>query len=459
MESEQTIREEIDGIVAGAEPLATARARWNSRYPDDSHAFRRRSIKAWVRQAAAYKQHRQWGRFRRAVMLAASVLGRPSIIEIEQAGILLPNDVPSQEFETCLRHLARQLAVADDDGLADLVARVRTYRAYAELSSAVEERGQRAKRLLAQRPFPFGRTLIAFTNLFFLREQFLFETGSEFEALFAEHGTPEHLAEAASTIIALANEVRPLESYDFTFPLGGIDVSDEFISVLRYGAAICALRETGKLISILNYEITRERSAAPRIYRLRAPYEALEYALRLGFIRREVGTTASGLYVSRLKPAPLHSMLAGAEDLLSRMPQLIELKDPDTPIRRIRLQTPLFPGLWQTLSRVRFYEDALRDERLAQESELPMRVPDSGDWMLVPGIDLPEHQDERCGEARRRSYGRRYSRVDARHSLPNRMQAFDHADRRARGPRSLARYQPRCVSAEARDVDNECPRS
>jgi hypothetical protein len=67
-------------------------------------------------------------------------------------------------------------------------------------------------------------------------------------------------------------------------------VSDDFISVLRYGAALCALRETGKLISTLNYELARERAARPRVYRLHAPDQELEYALRLGYIRDTYST-------------------------------------------------------------------------------------------------------------------------------------------------------------------------
>jgi hypothetical protein len=109
----------------------------------------------------------------------------------------------------------------------------------------------------------------------------------------SEHGTPERLAEAASTLIALANEHRALEFLDFTFPLSGVDVSDDFIALLRYGAALCALCEVGKLISLLNYELTKERATSPRVYRLRAPHPELEYALRLGFIRGDIRFTTN----------------------------------------------------------------------------------------------------------------------------------------------------------------------
>ena len=161
-------------------------------------------------------------------------------------GYCSQDNISQPEFSTCLRVLQRQLTSISDDAPQHFAARVRTYRAYDELSSFVHNRGENARRLLAERPFPFGKTLLSFASLYFLRKQFAFEVGKEFEELFAEHDTPERLAEAASAVIALANEHRRLESADFTLPLSGIDVSDDFIAVLRYGAAICVLRETGK---------------------------------------------------------------------------------------------------------------------------------------------------------------------------------------------------------------------
>ena len=327
--------------------MPALRKHWSDRYSSDSRPFRRRAMQAWIAQAAVYRQVRHWGKFRRAVMLGAGVFKRPFLVALEQAGLLLADNISQPEFSTCLRVLQRQLTSISDDAPQHFAARVRTYRAYDELSSFVHNRGENARRLLAERPFPFGKTLLSFASLYFLRKQFAFEVGKEFEELFAEHDTPERLAEAASAVIALANEHRRLESADFTLPLSGIDVSDDFIAVLRYGAAICVLRETGKLISILNYELDRERAASPRVYRLRASDWETEYALRLGYIRGEIGNAASPLHLSR-RTGPLHSMLDATKDLLIRLPQLAELKEPDTPFRRVRLHAPLFPQLYET---------------------------------------------------------------------------------------------------------------
>lgn len=388
MDSEHEIRDYLDRLVATGCAVDGLEKQWHDRYPSDSRPFRRRATKAWLAEAKRYRDIRHWGKFRRALILGAVVWGHPFTVALEQAALLLPGQEQHQEFSTCLRDLARQIAGARVAGLSHFADRVRTYRVFDEFSASVAERGQEAKRLLVERPFRFGRTLIAFTNLHFLREQFLFDVGEEFQHIFGEHGSPEHLAEAASTLIALANEQQPLESIDFTFPLSGIEVSDDFISLLRYGAALQSVRETGKMISILSYELVRERATRPRVYRLQPAHPEIEYALRLGFIRGEIGRTVSGLNVSRHESEPPISMLAGAEDLLNRLPQVAELKDPDTPYRRVRLQAPLIPQLYDTLSRIRFYEDALHEDRLGQELELPMRIVDAGSWEIVPGLDL-----------------------------------------------------------------------
>jgi hypothetical protein len=227
---------------------------------------------------------------------------------------------------------------------------------------------------------------MAVTNLYFLREQFAFENGSEFATLFAEHGTPERLAEAVSTVVALANESQPLESIDFAYPIQGIDASAEFLCVLRYGAAVRTLRDVGKLISILGYELTKIQSRQPRVYSLRGHDPNIEYALRLGFVRGEMGTSAGRLHLSRRRLESLPSMLEGAEDLIRRLPTLVEIKDSGTPFRRIRLNAPLVPQLWEALAGIRFYEDELIEERLTQELELPMRISDPGGWSIAPGI-------------------------------------------------------------------------
>jgi hypothetical protein len=389
MDSPQEIRECLARIVAAGGRIDDLQKEWSDRYPSNSRLFRRRATKAWIAQAGKYREIRHWGKFRRALTLGVVVWGHAFTVEFEQAGLLLPGDDAShQEFSTCLRDLARQIQSVHDGVLTHLAARVRTYRIYDELWGLVVERGREVRHLLAERPFRSGRTLVGFTNLHFLREQFRFKVGDEFADVFGEHGSPEHLAEAASTVIALANEQRTLESYDFTLPLSGIDVSADFISLLRYGAALNAVRETGKLISILNYDLTMERATGPRVYRLRAPHQDLEYALRLGFIRGEIGRTSSGLNVSRRAPWPLISMISGAEDLLDHSPQLVELTDPDTPYRRVRLQVPLFPKLYESLSQVRFYEDALHEEQLSQELELPMGIQRAEACELVPGFDL-----------------------------------------------------------------------
>jgi hypothetical protein len=56
MDSQQSIREHLDRVIATGEPLATLRKQWIDRYPSDSRSFRRLATKSWVAQAALYKQ-------------------------------------------------------------------------------------------------------------------------------------------------------------------------------------------------------------------------------------------------------------------------------------------------------------------------------------------------------------------------------------------------------------------
>jgi hypothetical protein len=385
MDSVGEIRAYLDQAIAAGGAIDDLARQWAARYPSDLPAFRRRAVKAWIAQGTKYRDIRHWGKFRRALILGAAIWGDPFIVEFEQAGLLLPRDAPHQEFSACLRDLARQ--IANGDALSRLRDRVETYRSYVEFAAFVDAHDRHARRLLNERPFRFGRTLVAFTGLHFLRALFDFEVGAEYANVFAEHGSPERLAEAASIIIALANEHLPLQSHDFTFPLSGIDVSADFIFLLRYGAALVAVRETGKMISIMNYELARVRGSRLRVYRLQGARPDVEYTLRLGFVRGEIGKIASRLYVSH-ESASMISMVAAAEDLLSRFPQLVELRDSDTPARRLRLHIPLAPQLFEVLSHVRFYEEAVQDDGLSQELELPINMPDAASWEIVPGFTL-----------------------------------------------------------------------
>lgn len=389
MESQQELRTQLDLTVAKRDSLPSMRGRWTDRYPSDSPVFRRTATKAWCAQMAEYKLRLHFGKFRRALVLGTAVLGPTFVRELDQAGFLLAGQVPNRSFATCLRDLARYLGTLDRSAaLSHLAQRVQTYRAYHGLLMSVHARTESVRRALAQRPFPFGKTAISMLNLCFLRAYFGFEIGAEYSKLFEEHTNPERFAEAVSAIIALSNEQLPLEVSDFSLPSSGIDVSDEFVEVLRYGAAKCALRDAAKLISVFGYELVRTSDVDSRVYELRPPDRQLEYAIRLGFVRSEVGNASGSLYVARRTAVPLLSMLTAAETLLRDVPEFVEVAGQGTPLHRMRFCVPMAPDAFERLSRLRFYEDVLFEERLSQELELPMGTSDTNGADLVPGVDI-----------------------------------------------------------------------
>src|SRR5262249_42809975 len=110
MDTVSEIRAYLDRIIAHGGAIDDLVRQWGARYPSGSPAFRRRAVKAWLAQATEYRDIRHWGKFRRAVILGAAIWGDPFIVAFEQAGLLLPRDVPHQEFSTCLRILERQIA-------------------------------------------------------------------------------------------------------------------------------------------------------------------------------------------------------------------------------------------------------------------------------------------------------------------------------------------------------------
>ena len=388
MESQQEIRTQLDLTVAKRDSLASMRGRWTDRYPSDSVVFRRTAMKAWCAQMDQYKHRLHFGKFRRALVLGTAVLGRTFLRELDQAGFLLAGQVPNRSFATCLRDLARYLSTVDRSAaLSHLAQRVQTYRAYHGLSMSIHAHTESVRRLLAQRPFPFGKTAISMLNLCFLRAYFGFESGAEYSKFFEEHTSPERFAEAVSTVIALSNEQSPLEVADFALPSSGIDVSDEFVEALRYGAAKCALRDVAKLISVFRYELVRTSGVDSRVYELRPPDRQLEYAIRLGFIRSEVGNASGGLYVARRTTVPLLSMRTAAETLLREVPEFVEVTAQGTPLHRMRFRVPAARDVFKRLSRLRFYEDDLLEERLSQELELPLGTTDSKGADLVSGVN------------------------------------------------------------------------
>ena len=347
----------------------------------------KRVLKALVQYAQTHKARQQYGRLCGAVIIGFVWFGE-SFIERLNGDRLLISSQPTAGFESALADLLARLSKLDDALWATLKERVNTYlalyRLYQEAGPSASERSA-----LAERPFSHGKALLALANWAFLRHSFNFEADQELDNALSEFRTQEDVAAGVSAVLALTNGIRPLESMDFTLPLVGPEFSRACVQLLDCGRRVSILSETEKLVSILGYRLSMVRDKPRKVFTLGAPFPELENALRLGFVRGEIGVGSSRLRLAEREGSPpQYSIMAAVKLLLdSAGAKLIEIKDPDEQYRRIRTHIPLLPSLFDTLPK--FYEDFVMEEQLAQELELPIRIKGQpGKWDLVNDLDV-----------------------------------------------------------------------
>jgi len=366
-----------------------------SRAKDECHAFRpqgagkiRRGIKTFIARAKEHRDRGQFGQMCGTLVVGVCVFGTDLIARLDSERVLVLAS-PDYRFASALGELSTRLLATPDPLFDRLRERVDTYRELHRLRAAALESFPVADTVLRQRPFKYGKTLFAIVNLAFLRHYFDFKGGVEYEPVLRDFSTPEEVADAVSTIVALANEHRPLESMDITFPMAGLDVQPEFIQLLNYGRVVSKLAEVQKLIGSIGYSLVNVRSGRTSVFCLRPPTDEVEYALRLGFVRGEIGGSSSQLHVARGDDRALFSILTAVESMVASFAdKMVEIKDAETPYRRLRLLLPLLPSIFEQLGQFKFYEDVLMEERLTQELELPMRFADGEAWTLVEHLDL-----------------------------------------------------------------------
>src|SRR5262249_50983557 len=127
-------------------------------------------------------------------------------------------------------------------------------------------------------------------------------------------------------------------------------------------------------------------------FSLTPPTPEIEYAIRLGFVRGEIGQSSSRLHVARDGMTP-YSVLAAVNRVVDDFgDRLFEIRDADTAYRRLVLKVPLLPQMYAGISRWRFYEDMVMDGQLGQELELPMHFKGDDPWELAPGLDIHTFQ-------------------------------------------------------------------
>lgn len=381
----------IRKIASGAIPLSRAKSHCDLALGNLGVTPSKHVLKALINYAKAHKGRQQFGRLSGAIVVGAAWCGDAFIDELNRERLLISSQ-PIERFESALVELLSRLNTVDDPQWASIKERVATYltfyRLYQEAGPSIEERAA-----LARRPFTYGKALLALANWAFLRHSFGFEADNGLDKAVREFRTQEDVAAAVSATIALTNDIKPLASLDFALPLEGPDFSPTCVQLLDCGRRVSVLNETEKLISILGYRLSVVQTKPRKVFPLSPPFPEIEYALRLGFVRTEIGVGSSRLRLAeRGGSPPEYSIMAAVNSLLDSAGEtLIEIKDPDTPYRRLRTHIPLLSSLFENLPN--FYEDSVMQEKLAQELELPMRVKgDPAKWDLVDGLDVNTFQ-------------------------------------------------------------------
>jgi hypothetical protein len=158
--------------------------------------------------------------------------------------------------------------------------------------------------------------------------------------------------------------------------------------LVAYGRVAAARHEIAKDISLFGYRLELF-DVGRRVLYLRPPSSDFEYAMRLGFIRNEMGTQKATLETTTKAEIPRFSLLGAAELFASGFHDyLCELPNAGTPLRRVRLRLPLIKDLYARVMDGGFYEDFFEIELLSQEFLIPLRRKEEAEIPLTDDIDL-----------------------------------------------------------------------
>jgi hypothetical protein len=346
----------------------------------------RQLLKATLQDAVTYRSRPQFGRLRATILTGVTLLGRMFLTQLERTGVLLSSENCSSRFREFLGKLELDARPIEDWSF--LRERLQTYQAYDELARLTGRDKRKIEPLLRNRPRNIVKKLLALTHLCFVRQYLEFETPPELADWFDAIGTPEELASVVSLLVVLANQYHPLDSFDLALP----DTSDlataEMYDLVNYGRAAATQHEVGKNISLFGYRLEL-LDVGRRVLYLRPPSSEFEYAMRLGFIRNEIGGQKAILEVNSKAGTSRFSLVRAAELFATNYNEcLCEVKDQGTPLRRVRVKLPLIKDLYTRVMDGGFYEEFFDIERFSQEFLVPLRKKNESEIHLTDDIDL-----------------------------------------------------------------------
>ena len=329
----------------------------------------------------------QVGKLRAGLLIGITMFGDPFLLQAERAGTFLGNSASEERFNEFLNQLLVETAQATNPDWKILNGRLKCYIVYQQLIKALVVGRRDVSDFLRIRPRRSIKMALILTALSFLRNYFEFQIPTDFANLIDQLGSPENIASIASLLVVSANEYYPLDSLDFAFPVGGVEIS-ELRDLMFYGKTVVEQFEIAKYVTLFRYQLAIIPGRHPT-FRLSPPTPEFEYSLRLGFIRSETNAGMAPVDVAARGKASVLSIKTAAEQFAEQFrTRLCEIKDHKTDSRRLRIKLPSIPALYDTIRTSVFYEDLLSDEQDAKDFLIPLRYVNKEEIKLTDDLSL-----------------------------------------------------------------------
>ena len=338
-----------------------------------------------------YRASGRYGRLQVIILLGLSVLGYDFLTQMERAKLLLAELSVLQKFHGFLVRFRSTIGFVQYEEWQLLEARLATYVTCCELLESVSDRLLWLSKQGNQRPRIWVTGLLALAELCFLHAFYDLNVSERHAEFFSSIDGPEDFAEAVSTVLALANERRELDAWDFSYPAVG-ELTDDLLFELIDAAHLANhVRDVEKHITLFQYSLKATIGNGVKVYILTAPTPEFEVTMRLGYIRSEMGRQKIPLDLGQGKGASSLTLPGMAERFVGAVgKEIAEVRDAHTIFRRLRVQMPLDPEIQNTIDSFSYYEDQSELESLSQDFAVPIKLKDAAELRLTEHLTLAQ---------------------------------------------------------------------
>jgi hypothetical protein len=347
-------------------------------------------LKGAISVTKVFRNRSQFGRLRAALLMGLTVAGSKFLTQIERAQVFLDEDTSSAKFTEFLKSFRAEIANTNDRDWLLLCRRLSTYISFRELISVISKPHTEILSMLRIQPRDAIQKVLSLANLAFLHTYFDFPIDPWLSRWFQYLGAVEEIASIASILVAIANEYRPLDSYDLVPPMGAELASPDIRRLMEYGKTKMLCHEAAKDLSFFGYELEKIGSQLSHaVFYLKPPSPNFEYGRRLGFIRSEIGLSRAQFAANTKDQASRFSISTAAQVFASKFrQQLQDIRDDHTPLRRLRIVHHIGPKMFEMISRIWFYEDQGAIERSVQDFLTPFASRNGKKVQLTNTLDL-----------------------------------------------------------------------